>query len=226
MPVMTTTSSTALSRTHITAGVAREYEAFAALVESLTQEQWATPSRCAGFDVRDVAGHVIGLAEDTAAGKPGSRTAAEEAATVRDDPPARAAERLRTALGPMRALLEGADDALWDAPIGVNDLTLGQGALTLWYDTYVHADDIRAAIGQPSARGDGLGASVSYLAAELTKRGYGPATLALDGVPVYDVNGGGAAEITGDPLQFVLIATGRADPAAMGLDPSVNIYGG
>ncbi len=34
-------------------------------------------------------GHVIGLAEDVARGVPGSRTAEEEAATVRDDVPAR-----------------------------------------------------------------------------------------------------------------------------------------
>jgi hypothetical protein len=31
--------------------------------------------------------------------------------------------------------------------------------------------------------------------------------------------------LTGDPLPFVLAATGRSDPAALGLDPSVNIYG-
>ena len=30
--------------------------------------------------------------------------------------------------------------------------------------------------------------------------------------------------MTGDPLQFVLVATGRADPAPLGLDASVNIY--
>ena len=31
-------------------------------------------------------------------------------------------------------------------------------------------------------------------------------------------------EITGDPHQFVLVATGRADAATMGLDPEVSIY--
>ena len=59
----------------------------------------AAPTRCDGFEVRDVAGHVIGLAEDVAKGVPGSRTAEEEAATVRDDTPARAADRLRAAVG-------------------------------------------------------------------------------------------------------------------------------
>jgi len=33
------------------------------------------------------------------------------------------------------------------------------------------------------------------------------------------------AALTGDPLPFVLMATGRSDPAALGLGPTVNVYG-
>jgi hypothetical protein len=36
--------------------------------------------------------------------------------------------------------------------------------------------------------------------------------------------GAGGRRITGDPLAFVLAASGRTDPAALGLDPTVNIY--
>jgi hypothetical protein len=36
--------------------------------------------------------------------------------------------------------------------------------------------------------------------------------------------GDGGREITGDPMQFVLVATGRADPALIGLEPGVSIY--
>jgi uncharacterized protein (TIGR03083 family) len=219
------TTTTALPRPYVASGALKEYEAFAALVESLSDADWHTASRCAGFDVRDVAGHVIGLAEDVAAGKPGSRNAETEAASVRDDTPAQAAARLRAAVVPITALAEAADDESWNGPSGVPDLTLGEGVLTLWFDTYVHADDVRAAIGRPSERGDGLHASVAYLAAELTKRGWGPATLALDGVPHHDVGAGGRG-IMGDPLQFVLVATGRADASTLDLDPTVNIYAG
>ncbi len=217
------TTTTTLSRTFVGNGLVTEYEAFAALVESLNDEEWRTPSRCAGFEVRDVAGHVIGLAEDVAAGRPGSRNAEEEAASVRGDAPLTAAARLRAALTNIRALVEAADDEMWAGPSGVPDLTLGDGVLLLWYDAYVHGDDIRAAIGRPSVRGDGLHASVAYVAGELHKRDWAPATLVLDGVPRYDVNGGGR-EITGDALVFVLAATGRTDPAVLGLDGTVNIY--
>jgi hypothetical protein len=87
----------------------------------------------------------------------------------------------------------------------------------------VHADDIRTAIGRDSAGGAGLAASVEYLAGELTTRDWGPATLAFDGLPRHDVSGGGG-EISGDPLQFVLVATGRAEPGTIGLQPGVSIY--
>ncbi len=216
-------TTTTLSRTHVSRGCLNEYDAFAALIEGLSENEWNAPARCGGWQARDVAGHVVGLAEDTAAGVPGSRNADEEAASVRHESAAGAAARLRTATATLRALLDAIDDDGWNGPSGVPDLTLGAGVLTLWYDTYVHADDIRAAIGKPSERGDGLDATIAYLAGQLTARGWRPATLALTGVGRHDVGGGGP-EITGDALQFALVATGRADAATIGLDPDVNIY--
>ena len=212
-----------LVRTDVARGVLDEYESFAALVESLDAKAWETPTRCTGFEVRDVAGHVIGLAEDVVKGVPGSRNAEEEAASVRGDTPAQAAARLRAVIESLRPLLDALDDDMWNGPSGVPDLTFGRGVLTLWYDAFVHADDIRAALGRPSESGPGLAASVEYLAGELTTRDWGPATLALDGLPRHDVSGGGG-EITGDPMKFVLVATGRAEPATMGLEPGVSIY--
>lgn len=219
---MMTSMTTTLDRTTTAQGLLAEYEAFAELVESLNDAEWARPTRCTNFEVRDVAGHVIGLAEDVAAGVPGSRNAEEEAASVRGDAPDKAAARLRAVIDGVRPLLEGLDDAAWNGPSGVPDLSFGRGVLTLWYDAFVHADDIRAALGRESERGAGLQASVEYLVGELTTRGDTKLTLALDGLPRYDVAGGGP-EITGDPLQFVLIATGRA-PLAMGLPEGISIY--
>jgi len=212
-----------LVRTDVARGVLDEYESFAALVESLDTKAWETPTRCTGFQVRDVAGHVIGLAEDVVKGVPGSRNAEEEAASVRGDTPAQAAGRLRAAIDSLRPLLDALDDDMWNGPSGVPDLTFGRGVLTLWYDAFVHADDIRAALGRRSEGGAGLAASVEYLAGELTTRGWGPATLAFPGMPRFDVGDGGR-EIAGDPMQFVLVATGRAEPATLGLEPGVSIY--
>jgi hypothetical protein len=107
----------------------------------------------------------------------------------------------------LQTLVDVLDDDAWNGPSPLPDLSLGHGVLTLWYDTYVHGDDIRAALDRPSERGAGLDASVAYLTVELERRGWGTPT------------------VTDDPLQFVLVATGRADPASIGLDASVNIYG-
>jgi hypothetical protein len=64
---------------------------------------------------------------------------------------------------------------------------------------------------------------VSHLADLLARRGWGPAVLALDGLDEVPVSGGGR-RVTGDPLTFVLVATGRQAAADMGLDRSVNVY--
>jgi hypothetical protein len=41
-------------------------------------------------------------------------------------------------------------------------------------------------------------------------------------MPAFDVSGGGPA-IEGDPIAFVLAATGRTDPHVVGLDESVDV---
>jgi uncharacterized protein (TIGR03083 family) len=211
------------TRPALTAGALAQYAAFASLIEKLDDTQWDAPSRCTGWQVRDLAGHVTGLAEDVAAGTPGRRTGDEEAADLRHESPAGMAARLRAAAATIEAFVTAVDDDAWNGPSGVPDLTLGDGVLLVWMDTYVHADDIRAAIDAPSDRGPGLEATVAYLADELSNRGWGPATLALDGLGRFDVKGGGT-EIKGDPLEFVLVATGRAAPESLGLDEGVSIY--
>jgi uncharacterized protein (TIGR03083 family) len=221
-----------LTRTETIEGVANEYSDFANLVSGLDESEWAKASRCDGFDVRDVAGHVIGLAEDVAAGVPGSRKAEEEAASVRGDAPAVAADRLRTVVEQLRAMTAAFDnDDVWNGPSGVPDLTMGEGVLTLWFDTYVHADDIRAAIGRDPVVGTGQRAALAYLEAELGRRRWGPARLEFKGkdeafgtVEVGDVTATTLTHIV-DAHEFVLAATGRLDAAKLGLDADVNIYG-
>ena len=121
-------------------------------------------------------------------------------------------------------LLAVFDDAAWAAPApGGYAGTLGDAVEALWFDAYLHADDIRAAVGRPSERGPGLRASLSHVATVLGQRGWGPATLDFDGFDEFAVGGGGK-RVEGDALAFVLAATGRADASTVGLDRDVNIY--
>jgi hypothetical protein len=146
--------------------------------------------------------------------------------------PCELADELGAATKATAELLEAFNDEVWgmQAPGGF-DFTLGEGVEALWHDAWLHGDDILAALGRPSERGDGMKASVSHIADVLTREGWGPAVLALDGLPEFAVNGAagttasnGRSRFTGDPLAFVYAATGRGDPARLGLDGSANIY--
>ena len=74
------------------------------------------------------------------------------------------------------------DDGAWNAPGPPGTPgTLGQGLESLWFDTYLHADDIRDATSQGHTPPDGLLPSVSHIAQILTDQGWPAATLRLDG---------------------------------------------
>jgi uncharacterized protein (TIGR03083 family) len=217
-----------LPRTDVVPGLQAELEAFGELIGPLDAAAWASPTRCEGWAVSDVAAHVIGSIADVVSGQLeglGSPEAtAREVAERKGRSPAELAQELVAVSKLASDIAAAFDDASWDTPApGGYDGTLGQGVEALWYDTYLHADDIRAALGQSPLRGSGLRASVHHVAHELGKQGWGPATLAFDGVEEVPVGAGGERR-TGDALQFVLVATGRADAAELGPDAPVNIY--
>ena len=217
-----------LRREEVVQGYDEELQRFGELVGSLSDEEWQTPTRCEGWTTADVAAHVVGTLSDIAGGRfdrIGPEGVASIVAERRGRSQQELAEELEGAGKVGRDLLASFDDAAWSGP-APTDLTptLGEGVEALWYDAYVHNEDIRAATGRPELRGPGLRCAVGHLADLLEQGGYGPATLALDGLEEFPIKGGGGQRITGDPHQFVLVATGRADPATMGLDETVNVY--
>jgi len=220
----------ALSRDEVTTGLLAELEGFAELVGGLDPAEWGQPSRCAGWTVADVAAHVTGSLADVVGGRLDGlgtpEVTAREVDERRGRTPGELAEELVQATKGAADLAALFDDAAWAAPApGGFDGTLGRGVEAIWFDTYVHGDDVRAALGRASVGGPGLRASVHHVAWELGRRGWGPAVLALDGIEEVPVGEGSSRRVTGDPLAFVLAATGRADPTTIGLDANVNIYG-
>jgi uncharacterized protein (TIGR03083 family) len=217
-----------LARTVVVPGMTAEYAAFADLVGGLSDEQWEAPSRCEGWRVAEVAAHVIGQLTDVTnlrldgLGTP--EVTKRQVEERRGRGPKELAEELTTGGATASAMAGAFDDEAWAAPgpPGVTG-TLGFGLEALWFDTYLHADDIRAALGMPTERGPGIEPSLSHIAQVLTDQGWRPATLELDGYAPFAISGGGPA-ITGDPVEFILASTGRSDPASLGLDPTVNIY--
>ncbi|MCU1641309.1 MAG: hypothetical protein JWN03_1584 [Nocardia sp.] len=56
---------------------ATEYDRFAAVISSLTAEQWTAPTECPDWDVRQLACHVLGMAAYAASIREGRRQAAQ-----------------------------------------------------------------------------------------------------------------------------------------------------
>jgi uncharacterized protein (TIGR03083 family) len=218
-----------LSREVVVPGMLAEYAAFSQLISGLTQDEWQAASRCQGWDAAAVAGHVVGQLTDVVAlqldGLGSPEVTARQVDERRGKPPKELAEELESSLETASALASAFDDESWAAPPpGGNVASLGFGLESLWFDTYLHADDIRSALEQPRVLGDGTLPSISHISQVLSEQGWGPGELVLDGMPAFQISGGGGRTVTGDPFAFILAATGRGDPSDFGLDKSVNIY--
>jgi len=209
-------------------GMIAEYRAFSGLLRSLSADEWQAPSRCEEWTAADVAGHVVGQITDVSVlrldGLGTPEVTDRQVRERRGRGPDALADELDASTEAAVALAAAFDDEAWDAPGPPGTPgTLGQGLESLWFDTFLHADDIRQAAGRSPVLGDGLLPSVSHISQILTDQEWRPATLRLDGMEEFPVSGGGQS-ISGDPMTFILISTGRADPSLMGLDKSVNIY--
>ena len=217
-----------LSRAVAVPGMLAEYEAFGELIDGLSAGQWATPTRCAGWTVADVAAHVVGQLTDVVQlrldGLGTDEVTNREVAERKGRTPAELVDELRSSAKAGAEMASGFDDAAWEGPIQGVDGTLGFGIEALWFDTFVHADDIRSALGMASVESDGLIASASHLTQLLTERGWGPADVRLGRVGTFPVSGGGGRTIDAEPLEFALVASGRLDPSRLGLDETVNVY--
>jgi uncharacterized protein (TIGR03083 family) len=219
-----------LDRTTVLAGIPDELGAFGQLLGSLGADELATPSRCAGRTVADIAGHVVGTAVDLTQGRlegQGTPDALRRQARERAGrTPTELADELAVAGPALAALLASLPEDAWARPAPRNpEQTFGFGIEAIWYDAYLHGDDIRDALGLSSARGDGLRCAVHHVAGHLEHQKWGSATITLDGMERIEVGGGGP-EITGDPLEFVLAATGRRHPSVHGFDPTINVADG
>jgi uncharacterized protein (TIGR03083 family) len=196
---------------------------FAQLVGALGDSDWTCETRCIGWQVRDVAAHVVGQAVDTVSGMIGTRTPDDQAAALRGESPITLAAQLHTALTSITQLAKVIDDAAWSAPSPVPGLTLGQGMHALLQDAYVHGDDVRAALGLPFGAGPGLAASLDFVLGALLRDDTArdePAIAWLLAVPAdhFTAQTGIAAH------DFLLTATGRRDPVLLRLPKSINIF--
>lgn len=218
-----------IARQELVDGVQTEYRDFAEFLRTLDDEQWAVPTRCDGWVVADAAAHVAGQIDDVtnlrfdALGSPDA--VARQVADRKGRTPAELADEIAAAATIAGELLTAFDDESWDAPApGGFGGTTGDGVHGLWYDTWVHRDDIHDALGIETDRGPGLRAAALRSIAIIERDDRAGIELALDGVEEV-VIGSGETRVEGDPYDFVMVATGRADASALGLPATVNVYG-
>jgi uncharacterized protein (TIGR03083 family) len=196
-------------------GLLDELDRFEVLLRTIDAAQWDRPSRCEGWTVGDVARHTVGQIADVASGQLDglgtpdvtAREVTERAGHGPDQVADECAEVRKAAAG----LLPVFDEAAWSAPApGGFEGTLGDGVEALWYDTWMHGDDIRAALDRQPELGPALPGALSHVTFELAKRGWT-----------------GAVPNAGDPQAhaFLLVATGRAPGASYSAgDVPINVY--
>jgi uncharacterized protein (TIGR03083 family) len=219
-----------LPRDEVSEGLQQGLVQFEEFIRTLDDSAWNSPTRCEGWAVADVAAHVTGTMTMITQGRVDELAdpthVERQTAERKGRSPQEVADELRDSAKLGGDILGTFDEAAWNgpAPAGLPG-TLGEGVEALWYDAYLHLEDIKAALAQSPARGPGLKAAVEHVSTVLDRDGWGPATLALDGFPEQAIGAGdNPKRITGDPLTFVLVATGREDPSVLGLDETVNIY--
>jgi uncharacterized protein (TIGR03083 family) len=152
---------TTLDRSEISQGFLAELDDFGELLRSLQPADLDAPTRCTGWTVRDVAGHMVGQVTDVVSGRLEGLGTPEVTEREAKERAGRSAGELAAELAEGRAgvaaLADALDDTAWNAPVASDfEGTLGEGVLALWFDGYLHADDIRAALGAPPVRSDGL----------------------------------------------------------------------
>jgi uncharacterized protein (TIGR03083 family) len=213
-----------LTRAETIEGLEGEWSTLETFLRTLSEKDMERPTRCEGWTVRNVAAHLVGTVVDIAAGTIGTTTGREHVDERAAHTLARLADELHDGAEVAMKVLRAIDDHYWAQPSPFAGLTTRQGVEALWLESFLHEDDIRDALGKPGrAGGRALEISLRHVAEEMGRNGWDKTTLELDGVPKIAIGPGGTP-ITGDPKQFLLAATGRIPPEAIGLDSKVNIY--
>ena len=204
----------ALPRNQVADGLLDELDRFEALLRTIDAAEWDRPSRCAGWTVGDVARHTVGGIADVVAGQldglGSPEVTAREVAERAGHSPAQLADECAEVRKGAAGLLPLFDDAAWAAPApGGYKGTLGDGVEALWYDTWMHGDDIRAALGREPELGPALPGALSHIRFELAK-----------------LDWNGAVPTADDPNAhtFLMVATGRAEPGTYAGETPVNVY--
>lgn len=215
------------------------YSRFAAALAEVTPDQWALPTDCAGWTIRDLAGHLVGAMRSAASLREmGSQQVAvvrgvrrglgsqvdvmtqvqidRTAALTPAEVVAQCQSLVRPAAIGRRRMPGLVRRARFKADLGhaVERWSLGYlNDVILTRDTWLHLVDLHRALGRPQhLTADHDGRIVADVVADWARRHGQPFTLTLTGPGggTYATGGSGGEEITLDPVEFARILSGRA----------------
>jgi uncharacterized protein (TIGR03083 family) len=215
-----------LTRTDTIEQLEGEWATLETFVRAISDADMDRPTRCEEWTVRGVIAHIVGGVLDVAGGTVGTTTGHQYVEDRSTHSPSQLADELHDGAQIAMKLLRTIDDRIWAQPSPFPGLTVRQGVEALWLESFLHEDDIRDALGMTARSSGGLALEISirHVAEEMAKHAWNQTTLALDGMPKVRIGPGGDSVIGGDPMQFLLAATGRIGAEDVGLDPKVNIY--
>ena len=223
---------------------ATEYDRVAALLGQLEPAHWAAATDCPGWDVRAMAGHMLGMAQMVATEAEMERqqvasheAAAQSSTSALDALTALQVERnadLDTAdlVRQMRTVGPQAASSRRQTPAEVRDSTMAEmqdvgGTLEPWTfgyllgiiltrDPFMHRIDIARATGVPPSLSPGHeGVLVDDVVREWAGRHGRPFSLELTGIAGGHWGAGGAEHISMDALEFCRTLSGRQEGAGL-----------
>ncbi len=226
-----------------------EREALMSYLRELPEAAWEKPSLCPGWTVRDVVAHLVANAADVnALNLDGVGTEAYNQRQL-DERKDKTIDELLTEWeeqGPIfEANILAQTDEFWNAdyaPFG----TVGTALRRLVEDIYIHAQDIKVALGEEQSDGAGLIPTLDVIAFELPERAarlaptVGKVDFAVDGWRgSVDIGDGDTVTIKGDAKALAFAGTGRTTlddaiasgaltvvpSAPSGLGDALNVYG-
>jgi uncharacterized protein (TIGR03083 family) len=231
-----------ITQTQIAAAMRDERQRLVSYLESLPDAAWDKPSLCEGWRVRDVVSHLIGNAADIVAQNLEGAGSEEYNQRQIDERAGRSPAELLAEWaeqGPaFEAAIEALDDTFWNTPY-LEMGTVGEALQRLVEDIWVHAQDIRVALGEAPSAGPGVDATLDVIARELPARcrrlAPGVASARIAGREVEIGGEGESLEVDGDPIALALAGTGRHVPdagvvsirpsAPAGFADALNVYG-
>lgn len=219
---------------------ATEYDRVADLLDQLEPAQWAAPTDCPAWDIRAMAGHMLGMAQmvATQAEMERQQVASHEAAAQSDISALDALTALQVEqnadldtvelVQQMRTVGPQAASSRRQTPAEVRDSTMAEmqdvgGTLEPWTfgyllgiiltrDPFMHRIDIARATGVPLALSPGHeGVLVDDVVREWAGRHGRPFSLELTGIAGGHWGAGGGEDISMDALEFCRTLSGRQE---------------